>query len=146
MWTTIRQIDKNNRGVAPIISALILIVITVFAFGLVYGAYVSWINVQRGDSLMYMKERVVVEAVKFDWSTADIASLYLFNVGNSHVKITQVTVNGSSTDIVPDNLLIMPGHGSWINVRYSNEFSSGNVYAYIVISERGVVAEKFEKR
>ncbi len=137
------RLIKCNRGVAPIVSTLLLIVITIFAFTLVYGAYNSWISFQRDNSLLQMQERVIIEAFRFN--SDDSASVFVFNVGESQVTINQITVNGSSTVITPPSLSIMPGSVSWINMSYYS-FPLGNVYALKVITERGTVVETFEKR
>ncbi len=137
---------RCNRAVEPIISALVLIVITVLAFSLVYGAYSNWINVQRRDSLMEMQERIAIEAVQFNWNSPQKSSVYLANIGKSQVKIIQVMVNQSSASITPPADYIIPGNSAWINFTYTGDFLADNIYQFTLISERGIIAETFEKR
>ncbi len=135
---------SKDSGVAPVIGTLLLVVITVSAFGLAYGAYSSWINTQRVGSMVQMQERVNVEVVWFTSSTT--ASLYISNIGDSEVTITQVHINGGSTTIDPASLSIMPGSSSWVEVTWSGTFIIGSEYSFSVITNRGTIAETFASR
>lgn len=136
------QHKKSSRGTEPIISSLILILIVVFAFSLVYGSYNSWTSAQRNGQLQQMQERAVVETVRFNSDTT--ASLYVFNVGDVEVKITQIQINQGSSEITPSSLSIMPGESNWINATYST-FTSGNAYTFKIITERGTIIETSAK-
>ena len=130
--------NKFNRGVEPIIGALLLIVITVFAFGLVYGVYSSWISNQRGSTMLQMQERISVEDVRFSSSTT--ATLYVSNIGAADVNISSITINDVSSTITSSNNYAVPGISISVTVTYP-EFISETTYTFKVITARGSTAE-----
>ena len=133
--------NKSNRGVESIVAALLLIVITVFAFGLVYGVYSSWISNQRGSTMLEMQERISVEDVRF--SSNITAALYVVNVGRSDVTISNITINGNGANstITSSNNSAVPGISIWVNVNYTAVFTTGTTYNFNLLTARGTHAE-----
>ena len=127
----------EDCGVEPIISALRPTMIKVVAFGLVYEAISSWISTQYDGSLLGMKERVVVEAVRFNWDSSNAASYYVFNVWEAYGGDDQIQINGSSSMITYSILSAVVGLRLWVDVAYSAGFTSGSTYTFKVTTVRG---------
>jgi hypothetical protein len=136
----------EDCGVEPIISALRPTVIKVVAFGLVYEAIGSWISTQYGDSLLEMKERVIAEAVRFNWDSSNAVSYYVFNVGEAYSGDDQIQINGSSSMITYSILSAVVGFRLWADVAYLAEFTSGSTYTFKVFTARGTNAGTFAAR
>jgi len=122
----VRNLLRNRRGITPVLSSLLLMVIAVAAMSIAITAtYVITDNLH--DT---MGERYVAEDV---WFRTGQISIYLRNVGKVSIKIAAVYVNHkpqafTSTELEVDD------HG-WLNVTYS--WSSGSVYHINVVTSRG---------
>jgi len=122
----VRNLLRNRRGITPVLSSLLLMVIAVAAMSIAITAtYVITDNLH--DT---MGERYVAEDV---WFRTGQISIYLRNVGKVSIKIAAVYVNHkpqafTSTELEVDD------HG-WLNVTYS--WSSDSVYHINVVTSRG---------
>jgi len=122
----VRNLLRNRRGITPVLSSLLLMVIAVAAMSIAITAtYVITDNLH--DT---MGERYVAEDV---WFRTGQISIYLRNVGKVSIKIAAVYVNHkpqafTSTELEVDD------HG-WLNVTYS--WSSGSAYHINVVTSRG---------
>jgi hypothetical protein len=128
-------VDRKNRGAESIIGALILIVITVFAFGIAYAAYNSWTNAQRNGTLLELQERVSLENIRFSTNTS--ASIFVANLGKVEITINCIEINGA---VVSSNVTIPKDGSQTINVTYAVGFVPGETYAFKVTSSKGTVA------
>lgn len=121
-----RNILRNRRGITPVLSSLLLMVIAVAAMSLAITAtYVITDNLH--DT---MGERFIVEDVWF--STGQI-SIYLRNVGKVSISIAAVYVNHTSQLFT--SLELEENKHGWLNVTYS--WSSNSVYYINVVTIRG---------
>ena len=121
-----RNILRNRRGITPVLSSLLLMVIAVAAMSIAITAtYVITDNLH--DT---MGERFIVEDV---WFTTGKISIYIRNVGKVSIKIAAVYVNHTSQSFTP--LKLEEDKHGWLNVTYS--WSSNSVYHINVVTSRG---------
>lgn len=130
---------KDSRGVSPIVSTLLMIVITVSAFSIVYATTNSWISAQRSGQLLALQERLAVEDVWFKHDGAESAiCVYTRNVGKVELEVYSLRVNEvSQTQTTPTKLGLPIGFGGWMNTSYS--WVSGTTYKIEVSTDRGSV-------
>lgn len=122
----LRNILRNRRGITPVLSNLLLMVIAVAAMSIAITAtYVITDNLH--DT---MGERLIAEDV---WFTTEKISIYLRNVGKVSVKIAAVYVDHTSQSFTP--LELEEDKHGWLNVTYS--WSSNSVYHLNIVTIRG---------
>ena len=121
-----RNLLRNRKGITPVLSSLLLMVIAVAAMSIAITAtYVITDNLHD-----IMGERFIVEDV---WFTTGQISIYLRNVGKVSIKIVAVYVNRTSQSFT--SLELEEGKHGWLNVTYS--WSSNSVYHINVVTNRG---------
>ena len=121
-----RNLLQNRRGITPVLSSLLLMVIAVAAMSIAITAtYVITDNLH--DT---MGERFIVEDV---WFTTGQISIYLRNVGKVSIKIFAVYVNRTSQSFT--SLELEEDKHGWLNVTYG--WSSNSVYHINVVTNRG---------
>ena len=124
---SLRNILRNRRGITPVLSNLLLMVIAVAAMSIAITAtYVITDNLH--DT---MGERFVVEDVWF--TTNGEILIYLRNVGKVSIKIAAVYVDHTPQSFTP--LELEEDKHGWLNVTYS--CSSNAVYHINVVTSRG---------
>jgi len=130
---------KDERGVSPIVSALLMIVITVAAFSITYAATNSWTSAQRSGQLLALQERLVVEDVWFKHNSSNSAiCVYARNVGKVELEIYSLKVNEVvSTETTPTKLRLSVGFGGWMNTTYN--WMTGTTYKIEILTDRGSV-------
>jgi len=130
-----------KRGVAPIISTMLLIVIVLIAFSILWQSIDAWLKWQRSTVIPSLKQRVVIEDVWF--RTVDgkptLITLYVRNIGDTVVNVTQVSINGAYYPMEPRSLKLGIGEGGWLNV--SCAWSVGKTYEVKVFTDGGVSVE-----
>ena len=122
-----RNMLRDRRGISPVLSTLLLMVIAVAAMSIAITAT----YVITGNLHDIMGERLIVEDVWF--RTGNEISIYLRNVGKTSIKVAAVYVNRTSQSFTPLGLEV-DGHG-WLNVTYG--WSSESVYHVNVVTSRG---------
>jgi len=126
MVKSMRNMLRNRRGITPVLSSLLLMVIAVAAMSIAITAtYVITDNLH--DT---MGERFIVEDV---WFRTGQISIYLRNVGKVSIKIAAVYVNHSSQSFT--HLELEEDKHGWLNVTYS--WSSSSVYHVNLVTIRG---------
>jgi len=122
----VRNILRNRRGITPVLSNLLLMVIAVAAMSIAITAtYVITDNLH--DT---MGERFIVEDI---WFTTEEISIYLRNVGKVSVKIAAVYVDHTPQSFTP--LKLEEGKHGWLNVTYRWSFDSA--YHISIVTIRG---------
>jgi E3 ubiquitin-protein ligase DOA10 len=122
----VRNVLRNKRGLTPVLSTLLLMVIAVAAMSIA----VTATYVITGNLHDTMGERFIVEDT---WFTTGKISLYLRNVGKVSIKIAAVYVNHTSQSFTP--LELEEDKHGWLNVTYS--WSSNSVYHINIVTSRG---------
>jgi len=126
MVKEMRNILRNRRGITPVLSSLLLMVITVAAMSIAITAT----YVITGNLHDTMGERFIVEDV---WFRTGQISIYLRNVGKVSIKIAAVYVNRTSQSFTP--LELEEDKHGWLNVTYG--WSSDSVYHVNIVTIRG---------
>jgi E3 ubiquitin-protein ligase DOA10 len=122
----VRNVLRNKRGLTPVLSTLLLMVIAVAAMSIAITAT----YVITGNLHDTMGERFIVEDA---WFTAGKISFYLRNVGKVSLRIAAVYVNHTSQSFTPLKLEV--DDHSWLNVTYS--WNSYSVYYVNIVTSRG---------
>ena len=130
----------NDRGVEPIISALLMLVITVFAFSIIYMVTNTWISSQREGPLLRLQERLIIEDVWFMTNTTGkYVCVYIRNIGKIEVSLYSLLIAGVTYPYAPKRLTLPIGFGGWMNatVTGTNIWTIGQTYEIKVLTDRG---------
>jgi len=123
----VRKLSRNRRGITPVLSSLLMMVIAVAGMSIAITAtYVITDGLHDN-----MGERLIVEDV---WFTPNQVSLYLRNVGKVSIKIDAVYINREDQLVMPPPELEQGKH-DWLNVTYG--WSNDSVYEIKVVTRRG---------
>lgn len=129
-----KKIFLNKKGIAPVFSNLLLMVIAVAGMSIVMTAtYVITSNLRET-----MGERFIVEEA---WFKAEEVNLYLRNVGKVSIKIGAVYINHTAETFVP--LELDTGDHGWLNVTYS--WDPNSLYHINIVTERGTQVVDYYK-
>ena len=122
----VTKLLRNKRGITPILSSLLLTIITVAAMSLAASAaYVISDNLHQT-----MGERFIVEDVWFRTGGIDI---YLRNVGQVDITVSHVFVNFTLQPTLP--LALGIGQHGWLDVAYN--WTTGHAYNINIVTTRG---------
>jgi len=121
-----RKLSRNRRGITPVLSSLLLMVIAVAGMSIAITAtYVITDGLHDN-----MGERLIVEDV---WFTPTQVSLYLRNVGKVSIEVAAVYINRTDRSFTP--LELEQNKHGWLNVTYS--WIADSVYEIKVVTRRG---------
>ncbi len=121
-----KNILRNGRGITPVLSSLLLMVIAVAAMSIAITAtYLITDNLH--DT---MGERLIVEDV---WFTTGKISIYLRNVGKISIKIAAIHIDHTPQAFTP--LELEENRHGWLNVTY--DWSSNSAYHLNIVTNRG---------
>ena len=118
---------ENKRGITPVISNLLLMVIAVAAMAIATTAT----YVITGNLRDTMGERFIVEDVWFGQNNE--VAIYLRNMGKTTIEITAVYTDHISGSFTPFKLEV--GEHGWLNMTYS--WRSESVYHIAIFTNRG---------
>jgi len=129
-----KKMFGNNKGIAPVLSNLLLMVIAIAGMSIVMTAtYVITSNLRE-----IMGERFIVED---SWFKAGEVSLYLRNVGKVLIKVGVVYINYTVESFLP--LELDTGDHGWLNVTYS--WTSNSIYYINMVTKRGTQVGDYYK-
>ena len=124
-----KRFVRDKRAITPVLSELLLTVVAVAAMALATTAtYVITTNLRAT-----MGERVIIEDLWFNNSTGNI-DVYLRNVGQSAIQISNVYVNHTS-QYFPSPFRLDIGQHQWLNI--SDTRVSGSIYYVDIVTTRG---------
>jgi hypothetical protein len=132
-----RKMLKNKRGITPVISNLLLLVVAVAAMSVATTAT----YIITGNLRDTMGERFIVEDVWFKQDGQKEIAIYLRNVGKVTVEMSSVYINDTSQSFTPFELQI--GDHRWLNLTYS--WSSESVYRIFIMTNRGTEVADYYK-
>ena len=121
-----RNQPRNRRGITPVLSNLLLMVIAVAAMSIAITAT----YVITGNLHDTMGERFIIEDV---WFTTGKISIYIRNVGKVSIKIATVYIDHTPQSLKP--LKLEENKNGWLNVTYS--WSHNSVYHINIVTVRG---------
>jgi len=120
---------RDRRGITPVLSNLLLLVVAVAVMAVATTAtYMITTNLREN-----MSERIIVEDLWFNNQTGGI-DIYLRNVGKVAIHVSAVYVNHTSQSFDSPFDLQIGEHG-WLNVPYG--WVSGALCYVDVVTNRG---------
>lgn len=120
------RIWLNKRAITPVLSTVLLTVITVAGMSIAIAAT----YVITGNLKDTMGERFIVEDV---WFRTGTISVYLRNTGKTGLDVVAIYVNHESQPTT--TLHLEPSGHSWLNVAYV--WSKNSVYHINIATSRG---------
>lgn len=124
-----RRLLADKRAITPVLSSLLLTVVTVAAMAIATTAtYVITTNLREN-----MSERFIVEDVWFTSPTG--VAIYVQNIGKVAIRISAVYINHTRQFFTPQPTLEVASHG-WLNIS-DFVWDSGSVYHLDVVTSRG---------
>jgi len=122
-----KRIFGDRRGITPVLSNVLLMVIAVAGMSIAMTAtYVITNNLRE-----IMGERFIVEDVWF--KTGNTIAVYLRNVGKMAIEISAVYVNYTLQPF--SSLRLEVNEHNWLNITY--DWGSGSVYYINIVTQRG---------
>jgi flagellin-like protein len=123
-----RKLSRNRRGITPVLSSLLMMVIAVAGMSIAITAtYVITDGLHDN-----MGERLIVEDV---WFTPNQVSLYLRNVGKISIEVAAVYINRTDQSFTP--LELEQNKHGWLTVTVDGGWSADSVYEIKVVTRRG---------
>lgn len=128
-----RRLSKNRRGVSPVFSTVLLILITVIGMSVAFDYFVTYVRDYqqgRGSSVM---ELIVIEDVWFVNKTA--MNITVYNLGKVSSRIATFYINDSLGNIISVDVSA-GGHNQ--TVAQSPISLTGNTdYRITLVTDRG---------
>jgi flagellin-like protein len=128
-WKKLRKLSRSRRGITPVLSSLLMMVIAVAGMSIAITA-TSVITDGLHDN---MGERLIVEDVWFTGDNNDTILLYLRNVGKVSIKVAAVYVNREDQPFT--SLELEQNKHGWLNVAHG--WSADSAYEIKVVTRRG---------
>lgn len=124
----------NKRAITPVLSNVLLLVITVAGMSLAITAT----YVITGNLRETMGERLIIEDV---WFTTDGISIYLLNTGKTKLDVQGIYVDYMQQTFI--SIQLEPLQHGWTNMTYS--WTPDTVYYLKIITSRGTqVADHYK--
>ena len=86
-----RELLGSKRAVSPVVSSLLMIVITIAGSGLIWSTTTQWIRLQRINEMQVIRERLIIEDAWF--TIGEEITLTMTNIGTIDLMIRYVRVN-----------------------------------------------------
>lgn len=139
-----RFTEQKKRGVAPIVSALLLIVIVVAGFSMLYSITDNWLRAQRRNELVYMQERLIIEDIWFRTSggSRNLTTIFIRNIGDVDLNITQCKIDEIIYTNTPGGLELSPDIAGNMNVTFP--WTPDTTYKIELKTERGNIVTLYE--
>jgi hypothetical protein len=129
---------RETRGITPVLSSLLLMVIAVAAMAIATTAtYIITTDLKET-----MSERLMIEDVSFRNSTSQIR-IYLRNIGKVSIHVSAVYVNHTKQSFDPSPFNLEIGGHDLLSISFA--WFSGNLYYLDIVTSRGLhVADYYE--
>ncbi len=88
-----RELLGSKRAVSPVVSSLLMIVITIAGSGLIWSSTSQWIRLQRINEMQVIRERLLIEDAWFTNGEGKNVTLTMTNIGGIDLMIRRVKVN-----------------------------------------------------
>ncbi len=133
-----RELLGSKRAVSPVVSSLLMIVITIAGSGLIWASTSQWIRLQRINEMQVIRERLIIEDAWFTNGEGKNVTLTLTNIGTidlmiRYVKVDEVTI----MEIEDEDLEIVGGDETIYWVIEDYEWDSNTEYRVSLITVRG---------
>lgn len=136
-----RKLFKNKKGVTPVISAVIMILVVMIGMSALFAFFVNYSKDFQIGSGSGVLEAVTVEDLWFKNETA--VEIWLYNYGKVDVKISDIYVNDVSIDFefnddIDDSKIAVGAHR---NLTVSMPSAPGTGYHFKIVTARGTSFE-----
>ncbi len=133
-----RELLGSKRAVSPVVSSLLMIVITIAGSGLIWSSTSQWIRLQRINEMQVIRERLIIEDAWFTNGTGKNVTLTMTNIGTINLMIRRVKVNEVTILEIEDEELEIVGPEEtvyWIIEDF--DWGTNTEYRVSLISVRG---------
>ena len=128
-----RKLRESRRGISPIVSSLLMLLITVISFATMLGYTNNFLSAQRSSALSTIRERLIVEDVWFHPN--DTLTIYITNIGRAPVKIEEIHLNNENIEFTPRPLSL--GLFDIGPVQLDYNWTSGTEYLILIAASGG---------
>jgi FlaG/FlaF family flagellin (archaellin) len=137
------KIFRDKRGVSPVVSAMIMIVVVMVGMSAIFGFVINYNRDFQSGSGSAVFESMTVEDV---WFRSDrFADMWIFNLGKVSMDISYVYVNGDAVsfyNLTSKGLTVDVGEHLKIRVFPDFvDFVEGDSYVFKVATSRGTTFE-----
>jgi flagellin-like protein len=144
-WVSLKRFGGDRRGVSPVLSTVILVLIVVLGMSVVFAFFVDYVSdYQRGRGSSVM-ELVEIEDVYFKrLGEVDYVDVWLYNYGEIEVEVDAVYVDGLKMNIsrFDDDFSLGLYEHKMFNVTLSGGWVSGGSYVFRFVTARGSAVER----
>jgi hypothetical protein len=135
------KIFRDKRGVSPVVSAMIMIVVVMVGMSAIFGFIINYNRDFQSGSGSAVFESMTVEDV---WFRSDrVAEMWIFNLGKVSMDISYVYVNGDAVSF--DNSFpsedLTVDVGEHLKIVVFSDFVEGYSYVFRVATSRGTTFE-----
>lgn len=129
-----RRMFRDRRGITPVLSNILLMVIAVAGMSIAMTAtYIITNNLKE-----IMGERFIIEDVWFKTDALgynNTIAVYLRNVGKMAIEISAVYVNYTSQSF--SSLKLEVNEHNWLNITLTSDWMSGSIYFINIVTRKG---------
>ena len=125
-----RELLGSKRAVSPVVSSLLMIVITIAGSGLIWSSTSQWIRLQRINEMQVIRERLIIEDAWFPIGENNV-TLTLTNIRSIDLMIRYVKVNEVTILEIEDEELEIVGRDETV-YRVIEDFDWGTNTEYRV--------------
>lgn len=133
-----RELLGSKRAVSPVVSSLLMIVITIAGSGLIWSSTSQWIRLQRINEMQVIRERLLIEDAWFPIGEGKNVTLTMTNIGTIDLMIRYVKVNEVTILEIEDEELEIVGRGETVSrVIEDFDWDTNTEYRVSLITVRG---------
>ena len=131
-----RELLGSKRAVSPVVSSLLMIVITIAGSGLIWSSTSQWIRLQRINEMQVIRERLIIEDAWF--TIGEEITLTMTNIGTIDLMIRYVKVNEVTILELEDEELKIVGRDETVYWIFEDfEWVTNTEYRVSLITVRG---------
>lgn len=132
-----RELLGSKRAVSPVVSSLLMIVITIAGSGLIWSSTSQWIRLQRINEMQVIRERLLIEDAWFPIGEEKV-TLTMTNIGTIDLMIRYVKVNEVTILELEDEELKIVGRDETVYWIFEDfEWVTNTEYRVSLITVRG---------
>ncbi len=132
-----RELLGSKRAVSPVVSSLLMIVITIAGSGLIWSSTTQWIRLQRINEMQVIRERLLIEDAWFPIGETNV-TLTMTNIGTIDLMIRYVKVNEVTILEIEDEELEIVGRDETVYRIIENfDWGTNTEYRVSLITVRG---------
>ncbi|MFA5365205.1 MAG: hypothetical protein WC325_08510 [Candidatus Bathyarchaeia archaeon] len=135
------RLSRNKRGVSPVISAVIMMLVVMIGMSALFAFFVSYSKDFQEGSGSAVLESMTLDDVWF--TSPDATVIWVYNFGKVDLTISSVYIDSNAVTFTPaDQTIAVGGHGKIVVYSLAtNRFDTGNSYLFKIVTERGTSFE-----